>query len=106
MVKVTFIEQDGTRREIDAKEGEPLMYAAKGAGIAAIVAECGGAAICGTCHCYLIEAPNGPLPEPESAEADTLEFMANEPRDHSRLTCQITVTEALDGAVFEVATGR
>lgn len=106
MVKVTFIEQDGTRREIDAKEGEPLMYAAKAAGIDGIVAECGGAAMCATCHCYLIEAPNGPLPEPEAAEADTVEFMGNEPRENSRLTCQINVTGAVEGAVFQVATGR
>lgn len=106
MVKVTFIEQDGTRREIDAKEGEPLMYAAKDAGVDGIIAECGGAAMCGTCHSYLIEAPNGPLPEPEAAEADTIEFMAHEPRQNSRLPCQVTVTEALEGAVFQVATGR
>ncbi len=106
MVKVTFIEQDGTRREIDAKEGEPLMYAAKDAGVDGIIAECGGAAMCGTCHSYLIEAPNGPLPEPEAAEADTIEFMAHEPRENSRLPCQIKVTAALEGAVFQVATGR
>lgn len=106
MVKVTFIEQDGTRREIDAKEGEPLMYAAKAAGIDGIVAECGGAAMCATCHCYLIEAPNGPLPEPGAAEADTVEFMGHEPQENSRLTCQINVTAEVEGAVFQVATGR
>lgn len=106
MVKVTFIEADGTRREVDAPEGEPLMYAARDAGVAGIVAECGGSAMCATCHCYVIEAAPGALPEPRADEADTVEFMANEPRENSRLTCQITVTPALDGAVFEVATGR
>ena len=106
MVKVIFIEQDGTRREVDAAPGEPLMYAAKGAEVDGIIAECGGSAMCATCHCYLLEAPNGPLPDPETAEADTVEFMANEPRENSRLTCQIEVTEALEGAVFQVATGR
>ena len=106
MVKVTFIEEDGTRREIEAREGEALMYAAKAAGVAGIIAECGGAAMCGTCHSYLLEAPNGPLPDPESAEADTIEFMAHEPRENSRLPCQVTVTAALEGAVFQVATGR
>jgi 2Fe-2S ferredoxin len=44
------------------------------------------------------------VPKPD--EADTIEFNAHEPREASRLTCQIIVTEALDGAVFEVATGR
>ena len=106
MVKVTFIEENGTRKEIDAAPGDPLMYSARDAGIEGIIAECGGSAMCATCHCYLVEAPNGPLAEPQPSEADTLEFMANEPRDASRLTCQITVTEALEGAVFHVATGR
>jgi 2Fe-2S ferredoxin len=106
MVKVTFIEENGTRREIDAPEGDPLMYAAKDAGIAGIIAECGGSAMCATCHCYLVEAPNGPLPDREIAEEDTIEFNANEPTEASRLTCQIVVTPALEGAVFQVATGR
>lgn len=106
MVKVIFIEASGNRREIDAPLGDPLMYAAKDAGVDGIVAECGGSAMCATCHCYLIKAPAGPLPEPEMAEADTIEFNANAPTDASRLTCQITVTPALEGAVFQVATGR
>lgn len=105
MVKVTFIEQDGTRREIDAKEGDPLMYSAKDAGIDGIIAECGGSAMCATCHCYLVEGGDG-LPAPDPAEADTIEFMANEPQDNSRLTCQLTVGPDLEGAVFQVATGR
>ncbi|MEZ5751078.1 MAG: 2Fe-2S iron-sulfur cluster-binding protein [Paracoccaceae bacterium] len=106
MVKVVFIEETGNRREIDATPGDPLMYAAKDAGVAGIIAECGGSAMCATCHCYLLEAPNGPLAAPEVAEADTIEFNANAPTDASRLTCQIIVTEALEGAVFQVATGR
>ena len=106
MVKVIFIEANGATREIDATPGEPLMYAAKDAGIAGIIAECGGSAMCATCHCYLIEAPQGPLPDPLIDEADTIEFNANDPRANSRLTCQITVTDALEGAVFQVATGR
>lgn len=106
MVKVIFIEQNGTRREIDAREGDPLMYSAKDAGIDGIIAECGGSAMCATCHCYLLKAPAGPLPDPEIAEADTIEFNANAPQGNSRLTCQITVTPALEGAVFQVATGR
>lgn len=106
MVKVTFIEDSGKRREIDAKPGDPLMYSAKDAGIDGIIAECGGSAMCATCHCYLLEAPNGPLPEPRIDEADTIEFNAHEPQPTSRLTCQVMVTEALEGAVFQVATGR
>jgi ferredoxin, 2Fe-2S len=106
MARVTFIEASGTRRQIDAPEGEPLMFAARNAGVRGIIAECGGSAMCATCHCYVIATPAGPLPKPRDDEADTIEFNANEPRDTSRLTCQIIVTPALEGAVFEVATGR
>lgn len=106
MVQVTFIEADGTRRTIDAREGEPLMIAARNIGVRGIVAECGGSAMCATCHCYVVETPGGALPKPRADEADTIEFNAHEPRENSRLTCQITVTPALEGAVFEVATGR
>ena len=106
MVTVTFIEADGTRRAVSATPGDPLMYAAKDAAVAGIIAECGGSAMCATCHCYLVAAPNGPLAAPETAEADTIEFMANAPQENSRLTCQIKVDARLDGAVFAVATGR
>jgi ferredoxin, 2Fe-2S len=106
MVKVTFIEASGARREITAEEGIPLMLAARNAGVAGIIAECGGSAMCATCHCYAIETPAGELPEKRPDEADTIEFNANEPQQNSRLTCQINVTPVLEGAVFQVATGR
>ncbi len=106
MVQVTFLQPDGTARVIEAKPGEPLMFPARNAGVKGIVAECGGSAMCATCHCYVIDVPNGPLPAPLPDEADTIEFNAHTPRDNSRLTCQIKVTEALEGAVFQVATGR
>lgn len=106
MVQVTFIEADGTRRQIDAPPGAPLMIAARNIGIRGIVAECGGSAMCATCHCYVLEAPEGALLPIRPDEADTIEFNAHDPRENSRLTCQILVTPALEGAVFEVATGR
>ena len=106
MVTVVFVEEDGTRREVEAKVGEPLMYAARDADVAGIVAECGGSAMCATCHCYVVEAPEGVLPAPLNDEADTIEFMAHEPRENSRLMCQVKAVEALEGAVFAVATGR
>lgn len=106
MVQVTFIEADGTRREIAAKVDEPLMIAARNIGIRGIVAECGGSAMCATCHCYVISAAEGALPAMRADEVDTIEFNANAAQDNSRLTCQIIVTAALEGAVFQVATGR
>ena len=106
MVQVTFIEADGTRRAIEAPVGEPLMYPARNAGVKGIIAECGGSAMCATCHCYVVSAAEGALAAPRQDEADTVEFNAHEPRENSRLTCQIIVTEALEGAVFQVAAGR
>lgn len=106
MVQVTFIEASGNRRTIDAKVGAPLMISARDQGIAGIIAECGGSAMCATCHCHVVSAPEGALKPPLQDELDTIEFNANDPRDSSRLTCQITVTEALEGAIFAVATGR
>ena len=106
MVEVTFIEADGTRRLVAAKLGEPLMIAARNIGVRGIIAECGGSAMCATCHCYVVSAAKGALAPMLADEADTIEFNAHAPQDNSRLTCQITVTEALGGAVFQVATGR
>jgi 2Fe-2S ferredoxin len=97
---VTFVEPDGTRREVPAQPGESLMVAATRAGVAGIIAECGGSAMCATCHCYLVE---GELPAPEPLEAETLEFVALNTRAESRLTCQVSVSEAMAGVVLQVA---
>lgn len=106
MVNVIFIEADGTERRITAREGEPLMYPARNAGVRGIIAECGGSAMCATCHCHVVSAAEGALAPMRQDEADTIEFNANDPRPESRLTCQVIVTPALEGAVFRVATGR
>ena len=106
MVQVIFVEADGTRRAVAAREGVPLMYAARDAGVRGIIAECGGSAMCGTCHCHVVALPGDPLPAMRPDEADTIEFNTDDPREVSRLICQIMVTAALDGAVFQVATGR
>lgn len=100
MPLITFIETDGTRREVAAAPGESLMVAATRAGVAGIIGECGGSAMCATCHCYL-EA--GDLPAPEPLEAETIEFTAENVQPESRLTCQITATEAMTGIVLRVA---
>ncbi len=106
MVNITFIQEDNREIQVNADLGEPLMYEARDAGVDGIVAECGGSAMCATCHCYVVTAPDGALPDPSDAEADTIEFMANEPTNASRLLYQIIATEEMAGAVFRVATGR
>jgi ferredoxin, 2Fe-2S len=94
--KITFIEPDGTRREIDAPVGVTLMEAARRHGVEGIVAQCGGACVCATCHVYVAAqwlAKLGPREEMEEGMLET----AWEPRPNSRLSCQIHVTQALDG---------
>ncbi len=97
---VIFVEPDGTRREVPAVPGESLMVAATRANVDGIIAECGGSAMCATCHCYLVA---GDLPAPEALEAETLEFVASHVRAESRLTCQVAASEGMAGVVLQVA---
>jgi 2Fe-2S ferredoxin len=103
MPNITFIEPDGTKRDIAFTPGESVMQAATGAGIAGIIGECGGSCMCATCHVYLDEADFARLPAAESLELETLEFVATGPRPTSRLGCQIRLDDALDGLVLHVA---
>lgn len=100
MPTITFVEPDGTRREVSARPGESLMTAATRANVAGIIGECGGSAMCATCHCYAVA---GDLPAPDPLEAETIEFVARNATAVSRLTCQITATEGMDGVVMQVA---
>lgn len=97
---IIFVEPDGTERKVAATPGESLMLAATREGIDGIIGECGGSAMCATCHCY-VEA--GVLPLPEPLEAETIEFTAENVRPESRLTCQITATADMSGIVLRVA---
>lgn len=98
MPKITFVAADGTRREIEARTGVSLMRNAKDAGIEAIEAECGGACACATCHLFVEPEWFDRLGPRTEIEAVTIEF-ANGVEDNSRLSCQILVTEEMDGLV-------
>lgn len=102
MVSLTFIEPDGSRKTIDANVGDNIMVAATSAGVEGIDAECGGSCMCATCHCLVLEGPVDALEAMGDQESDTLEFTAEAMQDNSRLTCQVAVTEALDGLVLQV----
>lgn len=102
MIKLTFIEPSGTVREIDAPLGTSLMHAATAAGVSGIAAECGGACMCATCHCLVLEAPAGSLPDMSDTERDVLEFTSAQMEERSRLTCQIPASAAMAGSVFRV----
>lgn len=101
MPKVTFITADGGEHEVEANAGATLMQTAVDNGIDAIVAECGGACSCATCHCYVDEEWAAKTGEPDDIEKSMLDFVM-EPQPTSRLSCQITVTDDLDGLVVRL----
>jgi ferredoxin, 2Fe-2S len=101
MPKITFIEPGGTRRDIDAPLGVTLMEAARQNGVAGVVAQCGGACACSTCHVYIDPNWLAKLEPREEMEEGMLEN-AWEPRANSRLSCQIHVTAALEGMLVTV----
>ncbi len=100
MPRIVFIEPGGARREIDAPVGVTLMEAARQHGVAGIVAQCGGACACATCHVYVAPSWFAKLEPREEMEEGMLET-AWEPRPNSRLSCQVHISADLDG--LEVA---
>jgi 2Fe-2S ferredoxin len=96
MPKIVFIEPGGGRREIDAPLGLSLMEAARQNGVQGVVALCGGACMCATCHVYVDPEWLARLEPREEMEEGMLET-AWEPRANSRLSCQIQITADLAG---------
>ena len=98
MPKITYIAFDGTETTVEAKEGMSVMQTAVNNGVDGIVAECGGACSCATCHVYVDEGWFDKLPEALAMEKEMLDFVMS-PQPTSRLSCQIKVTAELDGLV-------
>ena len=98
MPKITYIAFDGEETIIDAKEGMSVMQSAVNNGVDGIVAECGGACSCATCHVYVDEKWFDKLPEAQAMEKEMLDFVMS-PQPTSRLSCQIKVTAELDGLI-------
>jgi 2Fe-2S ferredoxin len=98
MAKITYREFNGTSRTVDAENGSTVMEAAIKNAIPGILAECGGACACATCHVYVDEAFMPVVGDPEPMEEDMLDF-AYDVRPNSRLSCQIRVRDELDGLV-------
>jgi 2Fe-2S ferredoxin len=105
MAKITFISPEGNQTEITAENDISLMVSAINNGVDGIIAECGGACSCATCHVIVDPDWYGKLPEPQNLEKDMLEFVA-EPSDTSRLSCQIKVTDELDGLIVTVPSAQ
>ena len=98
MPKITYIAFDGTETTVEAKEGMSVMQTAVNNGVDGIVAECGGACSCATCHVHVDQEWFDKLPEAQSMEKEMLDFVMS-PQPTSRLSCQIKVTAELDGLV-------
>ncbi len=96
MVKVTFQSHDGTEHVIEAEVGKTVMEVARDNNLPGIIAECGGSCACATCHVYVSEEWRDRIPAKDDMESDMLDF-AWESNETSRLSCQIRLTEDLDG---------
>ena len=101
MPKITYIEHNGKTHEIEVANGLTVMEGAVQNNIPGIDADCGGSCACATCHVYVDEKWFGKLAKKERAEEDMLD-MAYEPKKFSRLSCQITVEDSLDGLVVKM----
>jgi 2Fe-2S ferredoxin len=96
MPKLVFVEPDGATRTVTAPVGISVMEAARQHGVPGVVARCGGACACATCHVYVDPAWVTKLTPPEDMELGMLEA-AWEPKPNSRLSCQIQLAADLDG---------
>ena len=102
MTKITYIEHGGEEHVVDVANGKSVMEGARDNGIPGIEADCGGACACSTCHVYVDPAWTGKLPEMDDMEQDMLDFAYEPDSARSRLTCQITVSEALEGLIVQM----
>ena len=103
MPKATFVNIDGSRTEVDVPSGDTLMRAATANGIDSILGDCGGGLACATCHVFVRQDFYGKLPDITEGESEMLDYAAAGRQPKSRLSCQIVMSDALDGIVVEIA---
>jgi 2Fe-2S ferredoxin len=97
MPEITYVSADGGSDTVDVPLGTSVMRGAVAAGLDGIVAECGGNAMCATCHVYVPDDFASRLPEMTEVEDELLDSTASERLPSSRLSCQLPVTHQLDG---------
>ncbi len=102
MPVVTFIEPDGTRHQLELTAGQSVMEAAVGHALNGMTGECSGSLACGTCHCFVDTGWIDRVGTPSAIESDLLDCSPVERTANSRLGCQITLTEAMDGLVIQL----
>ena len=101
MPKITYIEHSGKEHTIEVPKGLSVMEGAVQNNIPGIDADCGGSMACATCHVYVKEEWFNKLPKKEDGEEDMLD-MAFEPKKNSRLSCQLIVSDDLDGLIVNI----
>lgn len=102
MPKIVFRAVDGTERAVDGRPGQSVMQAAINAGISGIVAECGGHAMCATCHVYAEPERLDELPDVSTDEDEMLDCAMSDRLSNSRLSCQLPVSTEIDGLVVTI----
>ena len=102
MAKITYIEHNGKSHTIDVANGLTVMEGARDNNIPGIEADCGGACACSTCHVYIDNDWINKLPPIDDIERDMLDFAFEPDENSSRLTCQLEVTEKLDGLIVKM----
>lgn len=102
MAKITYIEHGGTEHVIEVANGLTVMEGARDNNVPGIEADCGGACACSTCHVYVDAAWVSKLEAKDDMEADMLDFAWEPDTERSRLTCQVKVTDALDGLIVHL----
>jgi len=102
MPKITYIEHTGKEHTIDVPTGLSVMEGARDNNVPGIEADCGGACACSTCHVYVDEAWVDKLPPKDDMESDMLDFAWQPDERRSRLTCQVKVTDDMDGLVVHL----
>ena len=102
MAKITYVEHNGTEHVVEVANGLTVMEGARDNNIPGIEADCGGACACSTCHVYVDPAWVDKLPAKDDMETDMLDFAYEPTETQSRLTCQLKVTDALDGLVVKM----
>ena len=101
MTKIKYIEFNGEEHTVDVQNGLTVMEGAIKNKVPGIDADCGGACACATCHVYVQKEWFAKLPPKEDTEEDMLDF-AFDVRENSRLSCQLTVSDELDGLVVDL----
>lgn len=102
MVKITYIEFSGAQHQVDVESGLTVMEGARNNNVPGIEADCGGACACSTCHVYIDSDWVEKLPEKDPMEEDMLDFAYEPDPNRSRLTCQVKVTDELDGLIVNM----